>query len=145
VPSYGTRILERAKCGCMACPAPASTKTPARTSRTQLKAILGRRWIPAFVGHATPLDELVRGYSRKLERFLLYVTDSRYHQRTRRSHCSPHPSSKPSYQPVIAMRGGMLSVRARRRKCSHRQERCHCVPATSARARGTHHASALKR
>ena len=44
-----------------------------------------------------------------------------------------------------AMRGGMLSARAGRRKWSHQQEWCQCVPATSARTRGTHHASALKK
>ena len=44
-----------------------------------------------------------------------------------------------------AMQGGMLSVRAGRRKWSHQHEWCQCVPATSARTRGTHHASALIR
>ena len=47
-------------------------------------------------------------------------------------------------QPANAMRGGMLSTRAGRRKCSNRQEWSQCVPATSAQARGTHHASALQ-
>ena len=47
-------------------------------------------------------------------------------------------------QPANAMRGGMLNARAGRRKCSNRQEWSQCVPATSARARGTHQASELK-
>ena len=52
----------------------------------------------------------------------------------------PDPSIKPAHE---AMRGGMLSARAGRRKCSNRQEWSQCVPATSARARGTYLASAL--
>jgi hypothetical protein len=54
-----------------------------------------------------------------------------------------HPIPSDS-QPNNAMRGGMLSVRAGRRKCSQRHQWCQCVPATSARARGTHLASELK-
>ncbi len=42
-----------------------------------------------------------------------------------------------------AMRGGMLSARAGRRKWCHHRQSCQCVPATSARMRGTHRASAL--
>jgi hypothetical protein len=42
-----------------------------------------------------------------------------------------------------AMRGGMLSARAGRRKWCHHRQSCQCVPATSARTRGTHRASAL--
>ena len=42
-----------------------------------------------------------------------------------------------------APRGGMLSASAGRRKCSHIVRRCQCVPATSARVRGTYHASAF--
>ena len=46
-------------------------------------------------------------------------------------------------QHANAMRGGILSARAGRRKCRNRQKWSQCAPATSARARGTHQASTL--
>jgi hypothetical protein len=58
--SRALRCLDVYTCGCVPCPAPASTKTPTRTPHPKLKATPGLIWIPAFVGHSTPLDTLFR-------------------------------------------------------------------------------------